>query len=31
MIGVGEGPTDLAPFDVARFAHSLLGDGVPTA
>jgi fused signal recognition particle receptor len=28
MIGVGEGPTDLAPFDVTRFAHSLLGDGV---
>jgi fused signal recognition particle receptor len=31
MIGVGEGPTDLAPFDVTRFAHSLLGDGVPAA
>src|SRR5262252_7694205 len=31
MIGVGEGPADLAPFDVTRFAHSLLGDGVPTA
>jgi fused signal recognition particle receptor len=27
MIGVGEGPADLAPFDVARFAHSLLGNG----
>jgi fused signal recognition particle receptor len=25
MIGVGEGPADLAPFDVAQFAHSLLG------
>jgi fused signal recognition particle receptor len=31
MIGVGEGPTDLAPFDVARFASSLLGDGVAAA
>ncbi|HXM55459.1 MAG TPA: signal recognition particle-docking protein FtsY [Candidatus Dormibacteraeota bacterium] len=31
MIGVGEGPADLAPFDVTRFAHSLLGDGVPAA
>jgi fused signal recognition particle receptor len=31
MIGVGEGPTDMAPFDVASFAHSLLGDGVPAA
>ena len=31
MIGVGEGPADLAPFDVARFAHSLLGDGVAAA
>ncbi len=28
LIGVGEGPADLAPFDVARFAHSLLGEGV---
>src|SRR6266545_3275395 len=25
MIGVGEGPADLAPFDVTRFAQSLLG------
>jgi len=31
MIGVGEGPADLAPFDVGRFAHSLLGDGVAAA
>ena len=31
LIGVGEGPADMAPFDVARFAHSLLGDGVPAA
>jgi fused signal recognition particle receptor len=31
MIGVGEGPADLAPFDVTRFAHSLLGDGVAPA
>ncbi len=31
MIGVGEGPADLAPFDVTRFAQSLLGGGVPTA
>jgi fused signal recognition particle receptor len=31
MIGVGERPTDLAPFDVQSFAHSLLGDGVATA
>jgi fused signal recognition particle receptor len=28
MIGVGEGQDDLAPFDVTRFAHALLGDGV---
>src|SRR6266700_7241266 len=28
LIGVGEGPADLAPLDVARFAHSLLGEGV---
>ena len=27
IIGVGEGPADLAPFVVERFAHSLLGDG----
>ena len=25
MIGVGEGPADLAPFDVEAFAHSLFG------
>jgi fused signal recognition particle receptor len=31
MIGVGEGPSDLAPFDVAQFAHSLLGDGAAAA
>ncbi len=31
MIGVGEGPADMAPFDVTRFAHSLLGDGVAAA
>src|SRR5437660_4064479 len=30
-LGGGEGPADMAPFDVARFAHSLLGDGVPAA
>lgn len=26
MIGVGEGPADLAPFDVQRFAGALFGD-----
>jgi fused signal recognition particle receptor len=31
MIGVGEGPADLAPFDVRSFAGSLLGEGVATA
>ncbi|HKF76755.1 MAG TPA: signaling recognition particle receptor family protein [Candidatus Dormibacteraeota bacterium] len=25
MIGLGEGPADLAPFDVGEFAHALLG------
>jgi fused signal recognition particle receptor len=30
MIGVGEGPADLAPFDVRQFAASLLGIAAPT-
>jgi fused signal recognition particle receptor len=30
MIGVGEGPADLAPFDVRQFAASLLGIPAPT-
>ncbi len=29
LIGVGERLGDLLPFDVTRFAHSLLGDAVP--
>jgi fused signal recognition particle receptor len=31
LIGVGEGQTDLAPFDVARFAGSLLGESAAAA
>ena len=29
-LGVGEGPADLAPFDVRQFAASLVGDGAAT-
>jgi fused signal recognition particle receptor len=31
LVGLGEGPDDLAPFEPAAFVDALLGDEVPTA